>query len=139
MLWFHGLLLLYEKCGYELKTIACCDASWRREATENRSQWQPPHQGFLPASTKNLLDVVAMVVVHFGFGEAAVPVRLVRLEVFNVGEAVVQVFVLMICFVGFVIVAVQSINRFWFQSMLEFVFDNVDGRRIRSSGGWTDG
>lgn len=43
----------------------------------------------LLASTENLFDVVVPVVVHFRLGQGPVPVRLVGLVVFNVGELVV--------------------------------------------------
>lgn len=58
------------------------------------------------ASTENLLDVVVPVVVHFRLGQRPVPVRLVRLVVFNVGELVVLGRCVVLLFVGSVFVFV---------------------------------
>lgn len=78
-----------------------------------------------------------MVVVHFRLGEAAVPVRFVRLEVFNVGEAVVQFLVAAV--IGFVVLVVvvmlllvRSVGGFWAQLVVEFVVCRVDGCRFQS-------
>lgn len=76
-----------------------------------------------------------MVVVHFRFGEAAVPVRLVRLVVLDVGEAVVQLLVVpMVGFVVFVVLFVRYVGGFWAQIVVEFVLGDVDGRGFQS--GW---
>lgn len=63
------------------------------------------------ASTENLLDVVVPVAVHFPLGQRPVPVRLVRLVVFNVGELVVGLvlvrrLVVVVVLVGVVVVVV---------------------------------
>lgn len=85
----------WEKSSVSMETV--CD-------DDNRSLLPLASR---PVSTENLLDVVAMVVVHFRLGQAAVPVRFVRLEVLNVGKAVVQLRVVVIGFVVlFLLVAV---------------------------------
>lgn len=75
-----------------------------------------------------------MVVVHFRFGEAAVPVRLVRLVVLDVGEAVVQL--LVVPMVGFVVLVlfVRRVRRgVWAQIVVELVlFESVGGLWFQS-------
>lgn len=86
-----------------------------------------------PVSTENLLDVVAVVGVNFRFGQAAVSVRFVRLEVFNVGKTVVQLRVVVIGFVVLFLVAVLTVIGTFILSvvmvLVEFVLGHgLDGR-----------
>lgn len=75
---------VYEMSSYVRRAVKLFD-SWTPNKT-NACSTAPPF-----ASTENLFDVVVPVVVHFRLGQRAVPVRLVRLVVFNVGELVVVV------------------------------------------------
>lgn len=68
--------------SYARRAVKLFD-SWTRNKTNACSTASPL------ASTENLFDVVVPVVVHFRLGQRAVPVRLVGLVVFNVGELVV--------------------------------------------------
>lgn len=87
-----------------------------------------------PVSTENLLDVVAVVGVHFRFGQAAVPVRFVRLEVFNVGKAVVQLRVVVIGFVVLFLVAVLTVIGTFIISVVMVLVEFVLGHGL--DGGW---
>uniref|UniRef100_A0A8D8E4Q7 (northern house mosquito) hypothetical protein n=1 Tax=Culex pipiens TaxID=7175 RepID=A0A8D8E4Q7_CULPI len=67
-------------------------SSYARRAVKLFDSWTPNKTNAYSTpftSTENLFDVVVPVVVHFRLGQRAVPVWLVRLVVFNVGELVV--------------------------------------------------
>lgn len=85
--------------SYARRAVKLFD-SWTRNKTNACSTASPL------ASTENLFDVVVPVVVHFRLGQRAVPVRLVGLVVFNVGELVVVVF-------GRVVVVVLLVGAFF--------------------------
>lgn len=73
------------------------------------------------------------------------PVRFVRLVVLNVGEAVVQILVLVVFgFVVFVLVSLVGfrsvgVGVFWVGILVQFVLGYVDGRRFQGGHGWTRG